>query len=799
LRTAELVDRLTLAEKAALTSGVGLWDTHPVPRLGVEAITFSDGPHGLRRPAPRLEGGDGSRGSVPATCFPPEVALGSSWDRDLCRRVGEALGQEARALGAHVLLAPGVNIKRSPLCGRNFEYLAEDPFLSSALGAALIEGIQSEGVGACIKHFAANNQETDRLRVSADIDERPLREIYLAAFEDAIKQAKPWAVMCSYNKVNGVYASENHWLLTEVLRHEWGFEGLVVSDWGAVDDIVAALRAGLDLEMPTSGGRGPERVAAAVEAGSLATEDLDRSVGRVLALVDRATSTSGSGRFLDLDDHHRFARDAAAQCVVLLRNDGVLPLDPGQRIAVIGELAATPRLQGGGSSKVQPTRVDIPLAEMETLAGRSLPFAPGYRLGSFSADASLIYEASVLASASDVAVVFLGLTDEEESEGFDRRHLELPLGQLVLLEAIVSAGPKVVVVLSNGGVVRVSGWEEGTSALLEAWLLGQAGGGAVADILFGVVSPSGRLAETIPRRLQDNPSFHNFPGEHGRVRYGEGIFVGYRHYDALDLEVSYPFGHGLSYTSFAYEDLALEVSGAEESLQVGVSLRVSNVGDREGKEVVQLYVGHPAGSVGSGDGSDSAGGGSDSAGGGSDSAGGGSDSAGGGSDSAGGGSSSAFESSARRPRRELRGFSKVSLRPGESVPVRFSLSWRDFAYWHTGEHRWVVPADEVTVEIGASSRDIRLGERLLLPVSAASRALTLESPLREWVSSERGRQVLEDALKAPADGSWPRSRILGEESLRVMGSIPLGRLARFPGVGLDLDTLEAALVEMNAR
>ncbi|OEU95965.1 glycoside hydrolase family 3 protein, partial [Streptomyces oceani] len=524
---------LSLAEKASLTSGASAFSTEELPAADVPRVQMSDGPHGLRLPRPSAEGGQFDLSSAaPATCFPPAVALGSSWDPELAARVGGAIAAEAREYGVHVVLGPGINIKRSPLCGRNFEYFSEDPLLTAELGAALVRGLQAGGVGASLKHYAANNQETDRMRVSADIDERPLREIYLRAFERVVRGERPWTVMCSYNGINGVPLSENPRLLTDILRTEWGFEGVVVSDWGAVRHRVAALRAGLDLQMPGTEGRTDREVSAAVDSGELAESVLDRSVARLVRLARdaRAGASTGvstgaspdaspgapsgaasgaspdAGRSVPYEAHHRLAREAAEHSAVLLKNDGgLLPLDPGSgSVAVLGELARTPRFQGAGSSLVTPTRLDTPLdALRELAAGARVDFAPGYELpaepgsaGSSSspdAQGTVLAEAVRLAASSEVAVLFLGLPAPDESESFDRTHLDLPAEQLELLHRVREVNPRLVVVLSNGGVVRTAPWHEEVPALLEGWLLGQAGGGALARILFGLVNPSGRL------------------------------------------------------------------------------------------------------------------------------------------------------------------------------------------------------------------------------------------------------------------------------------------------------------------
>ena len=560
------LSELTLEEKASLCLGSDFWHTAPVERLSIPRIMVSDGPHGLRA---QMEEADhvGLSGSVPATCFPTASALGSSWNPDLFRAVGEALGREAKKIGVSVVLGPGINMKRSPLCGRNFEYVSEDPWLAGELATAMVQGTQSQGIGTSLKHYAANNQEDDRLRVSAEVDERTLREIYLSAFERVVKSAQPWTIMCAYNKINGSYASEHRWLLTEVLREEWGFEGLVVSDWGAVHDRVAALRGGLDLEMPPNFGVSDAAVIAAVRDGSLDESIVDETSRRVLRLVDQSQPALAENEPVDFDEHHALARRAAHESAVLLKNaDRVLPLQPdrGSMVAVIGEFARTPRYQGAGSSQVNPTRVDAALDELQSaLADHAeVRFAAGFGIGNTDDDAQLRQEAVELAREADHVVVFLGLPGEDESEGFDRTHIDLPANQLVMLHALADVHDRLIVILANGGVVRVSTWEDKVSAILECWLSGQAAGGAAVDLLLGVANPSGKLAETIPARLQDNPSYLNFPGEEGVVRYGEGIFIGYRAYDTLIQHVSYPFGFGLSYTSFHIDDVDVSVAGS---------------------------------------------------------------------------------------------------------------------------------------------------------------------------------------------------------------------------------------------
>jgi beta-glucosidase len=738
------VSELTLEEKASLCLGSDFWHTAPVDRLGIPAIMVSDGPHGLRA---QLEQGDhvGLLASAPATCFPTASALASSWDLELFRTVGEALGREAKKLGVSVVLGPGINMKRSPLCGRNFEYVSEDPWLAGELATAMVEGTQSEGVGTSVKHYAANNQEDDRLRVSAEVDERSLREIYLPAFERVVKQAQPWTIMCAYNKLNGTYCSEHHWLLTEVLREEWGFEGLVVSDWGAVHDRVAALRGGLDLEMPPNLGVSDAAIVEAVRNGSLDESILDEAVSRMLRLVDRSQPALAEGAEFNLDDHHSLARRAAHESAVLLKNDGrVLPLQPqeGSTVAVIGEFARTPRFQGAGSSQVNPTKVDVALDELQSaLGGRAeVRFAAGFGIGTTENDGHLLREAVELAGEADHVLVFLGLPGEDESEGFDRTHIDLPANQLVLLHALAEVHDRLIVILANGGVVRVSTWEDRVAAILECWLSGQAAGGAAVDLVLGVANPSGKLAETIPVRLQDNSSYLNFPGEEGVVHYGEGIFIGYRAYDKLIQPVSYPFGFGLSYTTFQIEDVNVSVDGAVANgdLAVTVTASVTNTGQRAGAEVVQVYV-------------------------------------------------EDVEASVARPLHELKGFVRVDLEPGETKQVSCQLDERAFAFWSRRFGQWVVESGEFIIAVGSSSRDLVATEAITIDAPRLSLPLGPDSTLHEWLEDERGRELL----------TKRDMRLLQDpELIKVIGTMPMHTLAAFQGMALNHDELNELIAEL---
>jgi len=745
-----LLAALTLEEKAALLDGADFWHTQPVERLGIPGVMVTDGPHGLRKQAGESDH-VGLNDSVPATCFPPAAGLASTWNPELLGRIGEALGRECRAEQVAVLLGPGVNMKRSPLCGRNFEYFSEDPLLAGDLAAALVNGLQSTGVGASLKHFAANNQETDRMTVSADVDERTLREIYLPAFERVVTQAQPWTVMCSYNKINGTYASEDPWLLTQVLRDEWGFEGLVVSDWGAVNRRDAGVAAGLDLEMPSSDGAGTRVILDAVRAGTLSEADVDRAVTRVLTLIDRSQPALREGQTFDAEAHHALAREAAAASAVLLKNtDGVLPLDPrsGGTIAVIGEFARSPRFQGAGSSQVNPTRVDTALDALRTaLDGhRKVDFAPGFVIDSDAADEGLVAEAVRTAAGADVAVLFLGLPPSYESEGYDRDHMDLPAHQIDLLHAVADANPRVVVVLSNGSVVTVAPWQDRAQAVLEGWLLGQAGGGATADLLLGAAEPAGRLAETVPLRFADNPAVGAFPGELGHVRYGEGLLIGYRWYDARHLQVAYPFGHGLSYTSFAYSDLSATVltDGAEPIVEV--ALTVTNTGERAGRETVQLYVTDP-------------------------------------------------ESTVYRPEQELRAFTQVSLAPGESAPVTLTLQSRAFAFWHATMKRWVVEGGTFGIRVGSSSRDIRLTGAVELTGQDTGTPLTAEATVDVWLGHADAGPWLREHL---GEGQFT-AMLTDPVNGQMMRAIPLVRLSRFPGFPVTEPDVEAAVQRFTAQ
>lgn len=685
-----IIAQMTLEEKAALCTGASAWTTTPIERLGVPELICSDGPHGVRRQANVHEMGEKS---LPATCFPTASSLASSWDLDLIAQMGQALAEECLALNVDVLLGPGVNMKRSPLGGRNFEYFSEDPFLAGEMAASLINAIQSRGVGTSLKHFAVNNQEFQRFSISAEIDERTLREIYLPAFEKAVKQAQPWSVMCAYNKVNGTFASEHDHLLNEILKNEWGFEGLVVSDWGAVRNRVAALKGGLDWEMPGPQERRVKAVVEAVRSGELDEAVLDESVRRILRIVFKAQETPQTSGF-DSAAHHELAQKIASEGMVLLKNNGILPLKAHQHIAVIGHAAAEAHFQGGGSSHINPTMVAVPFKELQAQAGEAeLTYAEGYPADN-SFRQGLIDEAVQIAQAADVAILYIALPSFKESEGYDRKDLDLTGQQVALIKAVSQVQPKTVVVLNNGSPVAMSAWIDNVAAILEAYMMGQAGGAAIADVLFGKVNPSGKLAETFPLNLVDTPAYLNWPGSAGAVRYGEGLYIGYRYYDAREVPVLFPFGYGLSYTTYAYSNLKVSAKTFKDVDGLTVSVDVTNSGQLTGKEIVQVYVHDRV-------------------------------------------------SGLERPVKELKGFAKVELRPGETRTVSIALDSRAFAYYHPEYKQWITENGEFEILVGASAADIRQSATVTLQSTLNLPCiLDIESTLNEWMADPRGKQVL---------------------------------------------------------
>lgn len=671
----KLVNELTLEEKASLCSGADFWHTKAIDRLNIPAAMVSDGPHGIRKQE-SLADHMGVAESIKAIGFPTASAMACSFDRDLLHKVGDALGEECVAEDLAVLLGPGINMKRSPICGRNFEYYSEDPVVAGELGAAFVNGVQEHGVGTSLKHFAANNQEWRRMSISAEIDERTLREIYLAAFETVVKKAQPWTIMCSYNRINGVYSCENDWLLNKVLRDEWGFEGLVMTDWGAMDERVPSLKAGLDLEMPDCHGETDKLIVKAVQSGELEESVLDTAVERILTMVDKYLTArkdidpasmvhplpSSVERGYDVAAHHALARTTAEQSAVLLKNEDILPLQKDKKIAFIGEFAKVPRIQGGGSSHINNTSVESAL----DAAGDSVSYAQGFHIDEETTDETLLQEAITLAKESDVAVIFAGLPDSFESEGFDRTHLNMPANQNELIARISEVQPNVVVVLHSGSPIAMP-WLDKVAGVLQMYLAGQASGGAAVNLLFGDATPCGKLAETFPLHLEDNPSYLNFPGNREKVCYQEGVFIGYRYYDKKKMDVLFPFGYGLSYTDFTYSNMKVTVNGKnaadvdviKETDEIVVSADITNTGNCDGAEIIQLYIKNPV----------------------------------------------VYEI---RPEKELRDFAKVFLKAGETKTVTFTLNARAFSYYETRIHDWYAESGDYEILLASSSRDIRL-------------------------------------------------------------------------------------------
>ena len=752
-----LIAQMTLEEKAGLLSGLDFWHTKPVERLGVPKSMVSDGPHGLRK---QDETGDhlGINDSIKAVCFPAASATAASFDPDLLEKMGEALGDACQHEGLSVLLGPAVNIKRSPLCGRNFEYFSEDPYLTGVMATALIKGIQSKNVGTSIKHFALNNQEHRRMSSSSGCDERTIREIYFPAFEMAVKEAQPWTVMCSYNRINGVFASENPWLLTDVLRKEWGFEGYVMSDWGAVSDRVAGVAAGLDLEMPASGGINDRKVVEAVKAGRLDEKAVDLCCERILNIIYRFMENAKPDTPWDMEAQHLMAAEVAAECMVLLKNEGdLLPLSKEDEIAFIGEFAEKPRFQGGGSSHINCFKT-TGAVEAAKAAGLKVTYAQGYSVKADDAPADMVAEAVAAAKKAKVAVVFAGLPDSYESEGYDRTHMRMPESQNRLIEAVAEANPNTVVVLHNGSPVEMP-WIGKVKAVLEAYLGGQAVGLAQVKVLFGDVNPSGHLPESFPVKLEDNPSFLFYGGEPAGTDYREGIFVGYRYYDKKKMDVLFPFGYGLSYTTFEYSGLKLSAESIKDTETLTATVTVKNTGSRAGKAVVQLYVGDTEGYV-----------------------------------------------NAVRPVRELKGFRKVALEPGESREVSFTLSKRAFATWRNEIHDWYVETGDFSIEVGDSVANLPLKASVKVESTVElPRHYDLNSIYMDILADPRGQEVfgpfVKKAFAAFASPQEGVSEAAGEAISEDMGMAMLNympiRGALSFGDGIPQDVMDEMLRKMN--
>lgn len=661
MKHSDIVSKLTLREKAALCSGKDYWHLVENERLGLPSIMVTDGPHGLRKQGDVKKDKTDMLMGVPAVCYPPAATSACSWDPDLLYEMGVALGEECLKEKVSVLLGPGINMKRSPLCGRNFEYFSEDPCLAGELAAGFVNGVQSKGVGTSLKHFAANNQEARRMTIDSVVDERTLREIYLPAFETTVKKAQPWTVMNSYNRLNGTYAAENKWLLTDVLREDWGFKGIVVTDWGAENDRVEGLKAGQELEMPSSNGLGTEKIVKAVQSGELDEAVLDSSVDRIIDMILRSKEVLGDYSY-DEEAHHRLARRIAGESMQLLKNEeAVLPIKKGQTVAVIGEMARSPRYQGAGSSLINPTKLDNAFNEFLN-EGVGILYSAGYSKNGEQMDWGLISDAVRVARSADVALVFIGLTESYESEGFDRKSLALPTTHNALVEAVAAANENTVVILSGGSAVAMP-WLSKVKGVLNAGLGGQAMGSAIVDIVTGKVNPSGKLAETYPLALEDCPSSANFPGSRKTVEYREGIYIGYRYFDTAKKEVLFPFGFGLSYTEFKYSAIKLSKKKIADTEELKVSFKLKNVGALAGAEIAQLYV-------------------------------------------------KDTDSTVYRPEKELKAFKKVYLEPGEERTVELTLDSRAFAFYNVAIHDWYVESGDFEIMVGASSRDIRLSAKV---------------------------------------------------------------------------------------
>jgi len=748
----QLVSQMTLEEKVSLCSGKGFWNIKGVERIQFPSVMVSDGPHGLRK---QISSGDhlGLNDSISAVCFPSAAGLACSFDRDLLRQLGETLGEECQAEKVAILLGPAINIKRSPLCGRNFEYFSEDPLLTGELAAAYIDGVQSKSVGVSLKHYAVNNQEHRRMTVNAVVDERTLREIYLTGFEIAVKKAKPWTVMCSYNKVNGTYASENKKLLTDILRNEWGFDGFTVTDWGACNDHVAGVIAGLDLEMPSISDESDQILIKAVQDGKIPESTVDAAAERIVSIVNRYVNGQSASAIFDRGVHHHLARRIARESMILLKNDAnLLPIRGNKKIAFIGKFAKEPRFQGGGSSHINASEI---LSAMQAVRSvhDAVTYAHGYDTKEDVILPELIAEAVQTAKEADMAVLFLGLPDAFESEGYDRTHMRLPDCQMALLDAVLQVQPLTVVVLHNGSPVEMP-WADKVPAILEAYLGGQAVGGAVVDVLFGAANPCGKLAETFPLRLEDNPSYLNFPGNKDTVEYREGVYVGYRYYDAKHMDVRFPFGHGLSYTTFSYDNLRLSTERLQDGELLLVSVHVTNTGTVAGKEVVQLYV-------------------------------------------------TSTHKGISRSEKELREFSKVFLNPGETKTVSMTLDRRAFAYYEVSLPGWYVENGTYRIQIGASSRDIRLeGDVEVFGVPVLPCSFTMDSTLGDMMDVPQAKTVVDQifqGMQSFTQAADNGSAVNPEMMTAMLRDMPLHAIVSFAEGKLDKAALQDLIRSLNGE
>lgn len=743
-KIAAIVADMTLKEKAFLCTGRDFWTTNAIDRLGIPSIFMTDGPHGLRKATKGAFGG-----TVPATCFPTASAIASSWNKRLLGEVGEALGVEAQANDVQVLLGPGVNMKRSPLAGRNFEYFSEDPILSGELAASYINGVQNTGVGTSLKHFAANNQEYERMANDSQVDERTLHETYLRAFEIAVTKGHPWSVMSAYNMINGEYASENRALLTHTLRERWGYDGIVISDWGAVHSIVESIRNGLQLEMPGNP-TSPPKLVTAVENGDLTMEELDISVAKLLKAILTVYAYRSPTATYNKAAHHQIARKAAGESIVLLKNKGsILPLQTNQqhKIAIVGEFAKHPRYQGSGSSQVNPTELENAYEEFVRVYGEdSITYATGYREDGSTSE-RLLQAATAASAKADTVVVFAGLPASYESEGFDRTSLDLPNGHNELIKTLAEHSKRVIVVLMNGAAVTMP-WEKKVSGIIEAWLTGQAGGPAIVDVISGAVNPSGKLSETFPMQLEDTPPYPDYPARGGITTYREGILIGYKHYESHTLTPLFPFGYGLSYTKFHYETITTDKTQMKDDEEVTISFTLKNTGRYDGKEIVQLYISDHTRRV-------------------------------------------------LHPQKSLQAFQKVSLKSGESTTVTFTLQNRHFAYYDPHVHDWRIDPGTFTISIGSSSRDIHLTQEIEVDVPFNHMpALTRDSLLKEFADHPRGKRfykLIVDQAKGQLGDVGDND---GSESLveHVIDDLPLSKLGMMSGGVVDDKLIDAIVL-----
>ena len=752
----ELVAQMTLEEKASLLSGSDFWHTKSIDRLGVKGVMVSDGPHGLRKQDSEADH-LGINDSIKAVCFPAACATTASFDRALVNRLGQAIGDQCQHEEVAVNLGPAINIKRSPLCGRNFEYMSEDPYLVAEMATSLIQGVQSKNIGVSVKHFAMNNQEHRRMSSSSDVDERTMREIYLPGFEAAAKRGKAWTFMCSYNRVNGEYASQNRWLLTDLLRGEWGFDGYVMTDWGACSDRVKGVWAGQDLEMPASGGVNDAEIVKAVREGRLDEKDVDQAAERILTIHQRYWDNAKPETPWDQEADHVLAGQAAAECMVLLKNeDGILPLKDGEKVAFIGEFAVKPRYQGGGSSHINSFKVT---SLMDALADKANTcYAQGYRISTDQPDEQLAAEAVAAAKAADKVVIVAGLPDNFESEGYDRKHMRMPANQEALISAVAAVNPNVVVLLYNGSPVEMP-WVNEVKGIVEGYLGGQNCGAANRAVLYGEVNPSGRLPETFPLHLEDTPCYLTYGGEGNTAVYSEGVFVGYRYYEKKKQPVLFPFGYGLSYTSFEYSDLKLSADAIKDTDTLTATVKVTNTGSVAGKEVVQLYVAD-------------------------------------------------VESSVFRPLRELKGFEKIELAPGETKTVSFTLDKRAFAYWNTTIHDWHVETGAFEIQIAKNAHDVVLAATVNVENTVEiPETFDEDSIIMDIMRHPKAAAVIQAVMKQAmgdlfgGDNKRPDEEAPGavsdEMGAAMMNYMPLRSLISFSGGQLTHEMLAGILAQMN--